>query len=388
MAQIDLTRGHQHTASARISAAGAVRGWALHLLGLISIIMALGSTWDVKWHYTIGRDTFWIPPHMMLYLAVALAGLLSAGVIIYETWQAWAAGKDRATSGTTRFLGFSGPLGLFISGFGVVTVLMAAPFDNLWHSWYGVDVTIWSPPHMTGVLGVGVITFGGLALATSNQRTRGGRGTMFMMLLFLMGLVGIASFALLPAARLSFWPRIPTIASDPVDPGLLYYPLLASLTIAWTLTATARLFSGRRAWLVVLSVLGLFVLLNIVQTATARAGFALFLPWGDQVMIRPLDRVENAFWDHPILLALPTAALALAFMAGRDRPFERVAPIAGAIFGLALMLEGVMFFLLRNPNDTIALGTLAAGFALAPALGAISGLLGTAAGRWLDVRAA
>lgn len=34
------------------------------------------------------------------------------------------------------------------------------PFDNLWHGEYGVDVTMWSPPHLLMILGA---TFTGLA---------------------------------------------------------------------------------------------------------------------------------------------------------------------------------------------------------------------------------
>ncbi|MBI4588922.1 MAG: hypothetical protein HY725_08780 [Candidatus Rokubacteria bacterium] len=29
-----------------------------------------GVTWDIQWHVLIGRDSFWIPPHLMTYSAV------------------------------------------------------------------------------------------------------------------------------------------------------------------------------------------------------------------------------------------------------------------------------------------------------------------------------
>src|ERR671939_458916 len=129
MAQLDLAHGSLRGRAAPGVAEGAprLRVWAIGLLGVFVIVMGLGSTWDVKWHYAIGRDSFWIPPHLLLYLSVALNGLLCAGVVLYETWRDRMArrrsgeGDDgmAAEAGETfHVLGFSGPLGLFIGGGG------------------------------------------------------------------------------------------------------------------------------------------------------------------------------------------------------------------------------------------------------------------------------
>ena len=32
----------------------------------------IGALWDISWHSTIGRDTCWSPPHMALYLGLAV----------------------------------------------------------------------------------------------------------------------------------------------------------------------------------------------------------------------------------------------------------------------------------------------------------------------------
>src|SRR4051812_48789169 len=45
-----------------------------------------GGVWDVSWHRTVGRDTFWSPPHLLLYAGVGL-GLL-AGLWGVRTGQA------------------------------------------------------------------------------------------------------------------------------------------------------------------------------------------------------------------------------------------------------------------------------------------------------------
>ena len=37
---------------------------------------SIGGLWDVSWHRSIGRDTFWTPAHMMIYLCGVLAGIV------------------------------------------------------------------------------------------------------------------------------------------------------------------------------------------------------------------------------------------------------------------------------------------------------------------------
>src|SRR5881628_2110816 len=34
----------------------------------------VGVIWDISWHRSIGRDTFWTPAHLAIYLGGALAG--------------------------------------------------------------------------------------------------------------------------------------------------------------------------------------------------------------------------------------------------------------------------------------------------------------------------
>ena len=46
--------------------------WAV-LAGGTSIV--IGILWDISWHRTIGRDTFWTPAHMAIYFGGVLGGL-------------------------------------------------------------------------------------------------------------------------------------------------------------------------------------------------------------------------------------------------------------------------------------------------------------------------
>jgi hypothetical protein len=114
----------------------------------------LGLAWDRQWHDLIGRDSFWIPPHILLYTGVAGAGLAALCLVLLDTrryYQKIVGVDDSSTIPIFRF--FHAPLGFAILGFGALNDLLAAPLDNYWHELYGIDVTLWSPFHIMGTIG-------------------------------------------------------------------------------------------------------------------------------------------------------------------------------------------------------------------------------------------
>jgi hypothetical protein len=116
-------------------ARNAVRPWrVIGALTLLALVGAFGNAWDLFWHITIGRDSFWIPPHTMMYAAVALSGLIALAVVLGATLRR----ADRLSA----MLGFRAPLGFFILGLGVLQMLISAPFDDWWDCVYGVDVSV------------------------------------------------------------------------------------------------------------------------------------------------------------------------------------------------------------------------------------------------------
>ena len=58
--------------------------WYVWCLAAAVTSDAFGGYWDISWHISIGRDTFWTPAHMMIYLAGVLAGI-SCGYAILTT---------------------------------------------------------------------------------------------------------------------------------------------------------------------------------------------------------------------------------------------------------------------------------------------------------------
>ena len=120
----------------------------------------IGGNWDVSWHRTIGRDTFWTPAHLMIYLCGVLAGVVGLYLVAKCTF-----GKDpEMRAASVQVLGLRAPLGVFLAGWGGLAMLTSAPFDNWWHSAYGLDVQIVSPPHTVLILGIRAVAVGMLFL--------------------------------------------------------------------------------------------------------------------------------------------------------------------------------------------------------------------------------
>jgi hypothetical protein len=119
-----------------------------------------GVHWDISWHRSIGRDTFWTPPHLLIQLCGILAGISCGYLILSTTF-----GKNEALKpACVRIWGFYGPLGAFIASWGGIAMITSAPFDDWWHAAYGLDVKIISPPHMVLALGIVAVELGSLIL--------------------------------------------------------------------------------------------------------------------------------------------------------------------------------------------------------------------------------
>ncbi len=125
----------------------------------------IGALWDISWHSTIGRDTFWTPAHMLIYIGGVLPGL-SAGMALYRSTFLPDSPEHLAS---LKLLGVRGPVGAWVTVWGTLAMLVSAPFDNWWHNAYGLDVEILSPPHAVLALGMYAVAVGALLLIVSWQ---------------------------------------------------------------------------------------------------------------------------------------------------------------------------------------------------------------------------
>lgn len=133
-----------------------------------SACIIVGLIWDIMWHMSIGRDGLFSPPHLVLYIGAVVAGLFSAYQILSLTFGKNTLEKSR----NVRFWGvFYGSLGAMFCAWGALAILTSAPFDDWWHSTYGLDVQILTPPHTILLLGMMTVQFGAMVgvLALQNQ---------------------------------------------------------------------------------------------------------------------------------------------------------------------------------------------------------------------------
>ena len=99
----------------------------------------LAAVWDIAWHYEIGRDRFLTPPH---------AAMVAGGVIL-------GAGPDvvlrLAGRPSAGWWNRERP-GLALASWAAVLQGVSLVIDNWWHNTFGVDVSLWSPPHLALIL--------------------------------------------------------------------------------------------------------------------------------------------------------------------------------------------------------------------------------------------
>ena len=157
---IPLGQPFQARLNAQTSASVESIPWTIWCVFTGIVSSTVGGFWDISWHMSIGRDTFWTPAHILIQMNGVLVGIACGYMILTTTFGGDAAGQ----SNSVKIWGFRGPLGAFIATWGCVAMLTSAPFDNWWHNAYGLDVKIVSPPHTLLSLGSFAIKVGALAL--------------------------------------------------------------------------------------------------------------------------------------------------------------------------------------------------------------------------------
>ena len=92
------------------------RRLALPIITLASLLGVAGGTWDAAWHVTLLRETFWTPPHMLLYGGTGLA-LFGGGVGVIS---AWLSGQSPLRARP----------GFVVAAVGAAIIIGAAPLDD------------------------------------------------------------------------------------------------------------------------------------------------------------------------------------------------------------------------------------------------------------------
>jgi len=296
--------------------------WYLWCALLSSTSVALGAHWDIAWHRSIGRDTFWSPPHLMIYAAAVLAALASGSQILKATFTRGEA------PGTVRVLGFRGPLGAFIAAWGGITMLTSAPFDDWWHNAYGLDVKILSPPHVLLAIGIGAIHVGALIFVLGRMNRVEGRARQVLTIAFLfisaMLLLAIMTVLMERTVRV-FMHGAPFYALVSATAPLILWAAVRGSGHRWGATLAAAFYS-----------LFLLAMLWVMPLVPAQ-------PKLGPVMIPVTSLIPPEF---PLLLIVPAIAIDLltARTAGTWSR-ARLAAVGGAVFA-------ALFFIVQWPFAT------------------------------------
>lgn len=229
--------------------------WAerLVLAGLLFSIfaMGLGTAWDIHWHSAVGRDSFWIPPHVLVYSGAATAGVLAVATLS----RAIAVGDVHGTLAKLRSqlsLGY-GPVGI-----GALIIAIAAVFDDIWHRTVG-DRTIWSPPHALGVIGAITATLGTTyaLLHASRRGVLPESAARTLAMLLMAGILGAVHFALLAPALMVATPDAMRLGYFFIKTPYLAAGL-ASLTLPALLTCIRRLLGRLDFEMVAVAAVGMW----------------------------------------------------------------------------------------------------------------------------------
>jgi hypothetical protein len=185
-----------------------------------------GFLWDVAWHIALGRDEFlFSPPHICLLLGIGLLGV--AGLV----------GIARATgtgaAGGWRIGGMRVPFGCAMLTVAGVVALVGFGVDELWHAAYGIDVTMWSPPHLSMISAAAFSPMAAWLILAEAGLERVPRAWRYVLIGFATG----ATLVALSAWQLEFDLGVPQWQQA-------FHPLLVGLAAGFALCA-ARAALGR-----------------------------------------------------------------------------------------------------------------------------------------------
>ncbi len=263
--------------------------WYIWCAVLAVTSATVGANWDISWHMSIGRDTFWTPAHMAIYLCGVLAGLAVGYIILSTSFSR----SSPLSAASVHIWGFRAPLGAFIASWGGITMLVSAPFDNWWHDAYGLDVKIISPPHIVLFLGVYGVLLGTIVLIAGHMNRSSGivRRHSQLLLLYSCGIMLVMLMTML----MEYLERIFLHTSQPYLVLAIFAPIMLTVAARATDLPFAATF-----------VAGFYTLFNI--------GLVLILPlFPAEPKLGPVYQHFTHFIPEPfpILLIVPALALDL-----------------------------------------------------------------------------
>ena len=301
----------------RGEAAAIAAPWSIYAVLFASASVIVGVIWDISWHRSIGRDTFWTPAHLAIYLGGVVAGLSCGFLALKTTFAGSAAERDAAV----HFWGFRAPLGAWVCIWGAFAMVTSAPFDDWWHNAYCIDVKIVSPPHILLAFGIGAIQCGAMLMALAQQnRSVGDRRLLSRLYLIAAGLLLVLASTL----AIEYTQRWDMHRSN-------FYQVSA-VAFVFFLVSGARASVAR--WPATIIALVYSVLIEAM---------VLILPlFAAQPLLGPIYVALDRFLppDFPLLLVVPAIAIDVLIRRAKNRPTNDWA--LAAVLALAFVVTFVV----------------------------------------------
>ena len=127
----------------------------IYFLVAIGVALQVGAAnWDIIWHGVVNVESFFTPPHTVLYTGVGLSLIATTAGIIFSIRQ-----KTSLKKPFSIYYKIPNPLKLI--ALGCLVEVFSGQFDNWWHANFGFDGLL-SPPHLMLISGMLLSILGAL----------------------------------------------------------------------------------------------------------------------------------------------------------------------------------------------------------------------------------
>lgn len=257
---------------------------------LISIGVALqisGSNWDIVWHGIGNVETFFTPPHSVIYSGVALA---IGGVVVGEIIHTTKISQQKNISAKKNIFGLlivSLPLPIKLAVIGCILQLTAGPFDFWWHNQFGFDGLL-SPPHSVLAIGMLMAALGALIGIYYHYRSQNNNSTsssIFSKLslivafaVFLLVGVGIVLMFTLPFSKGQYFDFNPKPLAAVVA-AATFIPFIIGLSLFVAANISAFSTNNKRIPFMLTSIIAIIMIIQSITTITSNSYFAWLFPF-------------------------------------------------------------------------------------------------------------
>ncbi|MCR1795723.1 MULTISPECIES: hypothetical protein [Leptospira] len=231
--------------------------WLLPMISIAALAMPFGAFWDISSHNESGRESFFQPPHLLIY-----GGMLIIIISIIYGF-GWKRGDSWSVYKTKNPFLFYSSIALFFQ-------LASAPLDEFWHTFFGLDVSVWSPPHV-------ILIFGGVFTCLFLSRIEADNDSAISQLSGILILAGALLICEVFVSEYEF--QMPSWHISQSRPFWIFPAFMSLFTIVISVVANNQRKYSFPASLVVLSFIVLRLLVQLFLILLNKSSLPAFQVW-------------------------------------------------------------------------------------------------------------